>query len=90
MHHLRLALIAAALCGVSYGCATPDEPAAKATAAAAPAEAAPVRNGGSYRTGSRLPSYDSDGSSSTGSVSKDDFNDQMNRSMSGRQPGMAP
>ena len=87
MHHLRLALITAALCGASYGCATPDQPAAQG-AAAAPAEA---RNGGgSYRTGSRLPSYDSNGSSSTGAQSKDDFIDQMNRGTSVRSPGMAP
>jgi hypothetical protein len=69
MHHLRLALIGAVLCGASYGCATP----ADQSGANAPAS-------GTFRTGSRLPSYDSDGSSSTGAVSKDDYTDQMNRS----------
>jgi len=80
MHHLRLALIAAALCGGLYGCATPDQPAASG----GQAQASESRNGGTYRTGSRLPSYDSDGSSSTGAQSKDDFTDQMNR---GIRPG---
>lgn len=89
MHHFRLALIAAAFCSVAYGCATPDEPAAKG--AAAPAEASQARpSSGTYRTGSRLPSYDSDGSGATGSVSKDDYMDNMNRGGSGRTPGMAP
>jgi hypothetical protein len=87
MHRFRLALIAAVLCGAAYGCATPDEPAARG----AQTQASETRHdGGTHRTGSRLPSYDSDGSSSTGAVSKDDFTDQMNRGTSGRSPGMAP
>ena len=82
MHHLRLALIAAALCGASYGCATPDQPAAQG-AAAAPADA---RNGGgSYRTGSRLPPLDSDGSSSTGAQSKEDYEDMRRGAVSPSQ-----
>ena len=88
MHHLRLVLIATALCAGSYGCATDDQPAA---AGAQPqAQSQPSNNSGIYRTGSRLPSYDSDGSSSTAAQSKDDFNDQMNRGITGRSPGMAP
>jgi len=44
----------------------------------------PKQSGG-YRTGSRLPSYDPDGgSASTGSVSKDDYTDEMRR---GINPG---
>jgi hypothetical protein len=85
MHHLRLVLIAAALCGATYGCATDDQPAASG------AQSQASNNSGTYRTGSRLPSYDSDGSSSTGAQSKDDFMDAMNRgnSASGKRPGMA-
>ena len=78
---IRLAMLAAALCGASYGCATPaDEPAAKAPAAAAPSTAEQPRQAGGYRTGSRLPSYeDRSGSSSVGDVSKDDYADEMRR-----------
>jgi hypothetical protein len=79
--HLRLALIGAALCGATYGCATPEQPAQAGAQATQQSSSS-----GTYRTGSRLPSYDSDGSSSTGAVSKDDFNDQMNRNM---RPGQA-
>ena len=89
MHHVRLAFIVAALCGTFYGCATDDPPAASG----GQSQASETRsNSGSYRTGSRLPSYDSDGSSSTGAQSKDDFIDRMNRgsSASGVRPGMAP
>jgi transcription elongation factor len=77
---LRLAFIGAALCSMTYGCAT-EQP-TQGQAAAAPQSS----SSGIYRTGSRLPSYDSDGSSSTGAVSKDDYNDQMNRTM---KPGQA-
>ena len=84
--HFRLVLIAAVLCGATYGCATPEEAKGQASATESPA---PQREG-SYRTGSRLPSYDSEGSSSTGAQSKDDFTDQMNRGTTGRSPGMAP
>ena len=87
MHHLRLVLMAAALCGTSYGCATDDQP-APSSAQSQPSDTRP--SSGTYRTGSRLPSYDSDGSSATGAQSKDDFIDNMNRGGSGRQPGMAP
>ena len=82
--HIRLALLAAVLCGASYGCATPaDEPAAKASAASAPGAAPQPRQEGSYRTGSRLPSYEEKGgSSSVGDVSKDDYVDEARRSVS--------
>jgi hypothetical protein len=84
--HLRLALLTAVLCGASYGCATPaDESGAKAPAADAQATAPQPKQSGGYRTGSRLPSYDPDGgSASTGSVSKDDYTDEMRR---GINPG---
>ena len=72
--NLRLALISFALCGTAYGCAAPEQ-----TTGAQANEPPPVAT---YRTGSRLPSYDTDGSSSSGAVSKDDYNDQMNRSTS--------
>ena len=77
--NLRLALMSVALCAMGYGCATPEQP---ATADAA-AQKQPT---GSYRTGSRLPSYDTDGLSSTNAMSKDEFNDQMNR---GIRPGQS-
>jgi hypothetical protein len=79
--HIRLAVLAAIACGASYGCATPaEEPAAKAPAAAA-ADSAPQPRQGSYRTGSRLPSYEYDksGSSTVGESSKDDYADDMRR-----------
>ena len=81
MHQLRVAFIVAALCGTFYGCATNDQPAASSGQSQA-SDARP--SSGAYRTGSRLPSYESDGSSSTSSQSKDDFTDQMNR---GIRPG---
>ena len=81
--HIRLAVLTAVLCGASYGCATPaDEPAAKASAPnAATADAPqPAPQSRPIRTGSRLPSYeDQGGSSSVGDQSKDDFADQMRR-----------
>jgi len=81
--HLRLALLTAVLCGASYGCATPaDESGAKAPPSGAQTEAASARQNGTYRTGSRLPQYDSEGSSSTGSVSRDDYTDDRNRAPS--------
>jgi hypothetical protein len=82
----RLALISALVCGASYGCATPaDESGAKAPAADAQATAPQPKQSGGYRTGSRLPSYDPDGgSASTGSVSKDEYIDEMRR---GTNPG---
>jgi hypothetical protein len=78
--HIRLAVLAAVLCGASYGCATPaEQPAANAPAAAAPASDPQPRQG-SYRTGSRLPSYEEKGgASSVGDVSKDDYTDDMRR-----------
>ena len=77
--HIRLAVLATVLCGASYGCATPaDEPAAKASATADAPQPAPQSR--PMRTGSRLPSYeDQGGSSSVGDQSKDDFADQMRR-----------
>ena len=81
--HIRLALLAV-LCVAAYGCATPaDEPKAGAPAAAAPASDQQPRQSGSYRTGSRLPSYeDKSGSSSVGDVSRDDYADEMRRGTS--------
>ena len=78
---IRLAVLATVLCGVSYGCATPAEQpaAANAPAASAPASDSQPRQA-SYRTGSRLPSYeDKGGASSVGDVSKDDYADEMRR-----------
>jgi hypothetical protein len=75
----RLAVLAALVCGASFGCATPAED-TKAPAAAAPDSAQQPRQSGSYRTGSRLPSYeDKGGASSVGDVSKDDYTDDMRR-----------
>jgi len=81
--HIRLALLAV-LCVAAYGCATPaDEPKAGAPAAAAPASDQQPRQSGSYRTGSRLPSYEErGGAASVGDVSKDDYADEMRRGTS--------
>jgi hypothetical protein len=74
--NIRLAVLAAVLCGASYGCATPAEQPATANAPAAE----PQQRQGSYRTGSRLPSYEEKGgASSVGDVSKDDYTDEMRR-----------
>jgi hypothetical protein len=77
----RLAVLAALVCGASFGCATPaEESTAKAPAATAADSASEPRPTGSYRTGSRLPSYENKGgSSSVGDVSKDDYADEMRR-----------
>ena len=79
---IRLAVLAVVLCG-SYGCATlAEQPAANAPAASAPASDSQPRQG-SYRTGSRLPSYEDKGGASTvGDVSKDDYADEMRRGTS--------
>jgi hypothetical protein len=73
--HIRLTVLAAVLCGASFGCATPaDEPGAAAQQQ--------PRETGSYRTGSRLPSPEvTSGASSVGNVSKDDYIDAQRRSM---------
>jgi hypothetical protein len=78
--HIRLALLAAVLSGATYGCTTPaEQPAPNAPAAAAPASEPQPRQG-SYRTGSRLPSYeDKGGASSVGDVSRDDYTEERNR-----------
>jgi len=84
--HFRLVLLTAVLCGASYGCATPaDEPGAKAPASAAPTAARQQAPSGTYRTGSRLPSYDSDGASSVGAQSKDDYEDMRRGAVSPSQ-----
>jgi hypothetical protein len=78
--HVRLAVITTVFCVASYGCATPaEQPAGNANEASAPAATPrPIR------TGSRLPSYeDQGGSSSVGDQSKGDFEDQMRRSTGG-------
>jgi hypothetical protein len=73
--HIRLALLGFALSGTLAACATPDE----STDTAAKAAPSPVKSG-SYRTGSRLPSIDNDGgSSSVGNASRDDYLDETRR-----------
>jgi hypothetical protein len=68
----RFAVLAAALLAACYGCATEN----------ASQEPAPPRNHTTL-TGSRLPPMDdSAGSSSVGSVSKDDYTHDRNSSMS--------
>jgi hypothetical protein len=81
--HFRLAALAIVLCSGSFGCATPEEPAASAGAPAT-ATASQPRNSGSYRTGSRLPSYDDEpaGASTVGGASKDDYADEARRTIS--------
>jgi hypothetical protein len=77
---IRLAVLAALVCGASFGCATPAED-SKAPAAAD--AASQPRQTGSYRTGSRLPSYEDDtGASTTSNVSKDDYADEARRTIS--------
>jgi hypothetical protein len=66
--HLRLLLIAC-LAGSAFGCATDHEPAG----AAAPQSSS--RDSGTYRTGSRLPSYDPPGTAASREISADDWND---------------
>jgi hypothetical protein len=85
----RLALLVAAL--AIYGCATEPEqqkaaapaPASTAAPAAAAAPAPYQHKGPTYRTGSRLPPTDDDGGSSTvGGVSRDDYMNDRNSSVS--------
>jgi hypothetical protein len=64
---LRLLLIAC-LAGSAFGCATDNSPAG----AAAPSSS---RDSGTYRTGSRLPSYDPPGTAASREVSAEDWND---------------
>ena len=64
---LRLLLIACLACSTS-GCATDGQ---DQTASAQ----APARQEGTYRTGSRLPSYDPPGTAASREVSRDDWND---------------
>jgi hypothetical protein len=71
--HLRLVLLASALCAGAYGCATPEESGAAASQ---------PRDTRTYQTGSRLPSPEGSGASSTGNASKDDYVDDMRRVIS--------
>jgi hypothetical protein len=64
---LRLLLIAGLACS-AFGCAS-DNPQSDG---AAPSQERPE---GSYRTGSRLPSYDAPGTAASREVSRDDWND---------------
>jgi len=65
--HLRV-LLMACVAGAAFGCATDDGPAQSQDAAASRPE-------GTYRTGSRLPSYDPPGTAASREVSRDDWND---------------
>lgn len=66
--HLRLLLIAC-LAGASFGCATDNNQPAAASQPSA-------RSEGTYRTGSRLPSYDPPGTAASREVSRDDWVDE--------------
>ena len=76
--HLRIALAVIVL-AAAYGCAT--EPEQKQAGAAAPA---PTHSKGpTYRTGSRLPPMDDDsGPSTVSGVSKDDYMNDRNSTIS--------
>jgi hypothetical protein len=60
---LRLLLVACVACA-AYGCATENQPGGAESA-----------RDGSYRTGSRLPSYDPPGTAASREVSAEDWND---------------
>jgi hypothetical protein len=83
IHSTALAALLFAAC---FGCATetqPQQPAAGAAPAAAAAPAPSQSKGPVYRTGSRLPPMDDvGGASSVSGVSKDDYMDDRNRTMS--------
>ena len=66
---LRLLLIACLACS-AYACATDDQP-----AGAAQPQSSSSRGDGTYRTGSRLPSYDPPGTAASREISADDWND---------------
>ena len=78
----NLALTVFVLCALANGCATPPEEVPVASAGktaqpdAAPPPAKPVKL---FTTGSRLPSYDSDGSNYVIRADKDAYQDEMNR-----------
>jgi hypothetical protein len=76
---VRLTLLATLL-AATYGCATePEQKPAGATAQAGPAQT----SARSYRTGSRLPERDDDvGSSAVNGVSKDDYMQDRNSTLS--------
>lgn len=83
---IRFAVLAATVLAVSYGCATepqPQQPAAGAAPASTAVPAPTYSKGPVYRTGSRLPPMDDDaGTAPVSGVSKDDYMDDRNRSMS--------
>jgi hypothetical protein len=64
--HLRLLIVASLACS-AFGCATDNSP---------DAAQAPSARDGTYRTGSRLPSYDPPGTAASREVSRDDWNDE--------------
>ncbi len=70
----------------AYGCATepqPQQPAAGAAPASAATPAPSQSKGPVYRTGSRLPPLDDDGgASSVSGVSKDDYMNDRNSTVS--------
>jgi hypothetical protein len=71
--HLRLALLAVVTCVAAYGCATPEKQTATPSAAQPPPQ-------DRYVTGSRVPIRDdSAGTSSVGTASKSDFEEEMRR-----------
>ena len=68
----RLTLVAVVACMAAYGCATPQQQTATPSAAPPPQDR--------YVTGSRVPIRDDGGgSSSVGSASKADFEEEMRR-----------
>ena len=84
---IRFTVLATVLLAACYGCATepqPQQPAAGAAPASAAAPA-PSQSRGPARTGSRLPPIDDDsGASPVSGVSKDDYINERNSSMSPR------
>jgi hypothetical protein len=63
---LRLLVVASLVCA-AYGCATDNQSGSSSSE--------PSARDGSYRTGSRLPSYDPPGTAASREVSADDWND---------------
>jgi hypothetical protein len=66
MRYLAIVLLA----GSAFGCATDDPP------AGASQQPSSSRSDGTYRTGSRLPSYDAPGTAASREVSRDDWIDE--------------
>lgn len=71
MRNFRLLISACILCGATYGCATPE--------GQQQAAADDDNTTNTYRTGSRLPTYDRAGESGVRGVTRDDWIDERRK-----------